>query len=90
MTRETLLEILSDLGDTAQGAVRIRKERDVSVHVGRPGEGLEVGPIEEVELRKSHVRVQTVKGQTFLFPYEDVSMIVAGAKEKEKRTGFGG
>lgn len=90
MTRETLLEILTDLGETTGGVVRIRKERDVSVHVGRPGEGLEVGPVEEVVLQKTHVRVQTSKGQTFLFPYEDLSIVVAGAREKEKRTGFGG
>jgi hypothetical protein len=87
MTRETLIEILSDLGQAGEGVVHIRKGQDVSVHVGPPGEGLEIGLVESVELRKSHVRVTSTKGQMFLFPFEDLSLVVTSAKEK--RAGFG-
>ena len=87
MTRETLIEILADLGDTVEGVVRIRKGHDVSVHAGPLGRGLEIGLVESLELRKSHVRVTSTRGQMFLFPYEDLSLVVTSPREK--RAGFG-
>jgi len=85
MTRETLVEVLRHVTQASDNAFVVPKGREVALHLGRPGEGMAIGPVARVDLDKSHVRVTTTRGQQFFATYEDVSVIAEGP---EGRSGF--
>lgn len=85
MTRETLVEILRNVTQAADQQFIVPKGRDIALHLGRPGEGLSIGPVARFDLEKSHVRVTTTRGQQFFATYEDVSVVAEGP---EGRSGF--
>lgn len=85
MTRETFTEILRHITQSVENAYVVPKGRDVALHIGRPGEGMPVGPVARIELEKNHLRITTTRGQQFFASYEDVSVIAEGP---EGRSGF--
>ena len=85
MTRETLTEILRHVSQEAEGGFVVPKGRDLAVHVGKPGDGLAIGPVARIDLEKTWVRFTTSRGQQFFASYEDVTVIAEGP---EGRSGF--
>lgn len=85
MTREALTDILKHVAQASEHAFVVPKGRELALHLGRPGEGLSVGPVARIDMDKTHVRVTTTRGQQFFVTYEDVSVVAEGP---EGRSGF--